>query len=175
MERSSEHWSKYKKGIQSPMTKHALDKHGGSKKLKFQVKIVKRYFTALARMVGEAVLIARKSKDSNFVLLNSKGEYNRCKLPRLTVDDGGGGDERKYTFFDPAFEAEIEKDIRESKVSKRFLKKEILESDNCAVGQNDFQSSATSFSASTLSNSSSGGSCRSKQQMNDKKRKRKET
>ena len=170
-ERGWEHLSKYQKGILCPMTKHALDKHGGSKKLKFQMKIVKRFFTALARMVGEAVLIARRSEDSNYILLNSKGEYNRCKLPRLTVDEGGGGDERKNAFFDPAFGDDIEKDNGESKVSKRFLKKGILDNDNCAVGQNDFQSSATSFSASTISNSSSG-SCGSKQQMNVKKRKR---
>ena len=125
-------------------------------------------------MVGEAVAIARKSDDNNFKLLNSKGEYNRCKLPRLTVDDGGGGEERKDTFSDPAFEAGFEKDNRESKGRKRFMKKAIPEGDNCAVGQNNFQSSATSFSSSTLSNSG-GGSCRSKQQMNAKKRKRKET
>ena len=54
--------------------------------LKIGMRVVGQYRTALERQVGEAVKILdaqRKGKN----LLNSKSEFNRCKLPRLYVGD----------------------------------------------------------------------------------------
>ena len=162
--RSSEHLKGYQKGItSSPLHKHSIEKHKGSKKVKFQFKVVKQFFTALSRMVAESVRIARRSEVSSNILLNSKGEYNRCKLPRLTVDGGGGEGDRKYSFNSPALDAGHDKDIRESKVCKRTLKQEISSlDDKCTLSQSGFQSAT---SGNILS------SC-SQQQMKVKKRKR---
>ena len=140
-----------------------IEKHKGSKKVKFQFKVVKQFFTALSRMVAESVRIARRSEVSSNILLNSKGEYNRCKLPRLTVDGGRGEGDRKYSFNSPALDAGHDKDIRESKVCKRTLKQEISSlDDKCTLSQSGFQSAT---SGNILS------SC-SQQQMKVKKRKR---
>ena len=96
-------------------------------------------------------------------LLNSKGEYNRCKLPRLTIDGGGGGEEGKNSFNSPALDAGYDKDIRESKVCHRTMKQEISSlEDKCALTQTGSQSET---SANILS------SC-SIEQMSVKKRKR---
>ena len=96
-------------------------------------------------------------------MLNSKGEYNRCKLPRLTVDGGGGEEERKNSFKIPALDAGYGKDIRESKVCQRTMKQEISSlEDKCAFSQTGSQSAT---SANILSSCSS-------QQKSVKKRKR---
>ena len=162
--RSSEHLIGYQKGITSnPLHKHSIDQHQGSKNIKFEFKVVKQFFTALSRMVAESVHIARKSEVSSNILLNSKGEYNRCKLPRLTIDGGGGGEEGKNSFNSPALDAGYDKDIRESKVCHRTMKQEISSlEDKCALTQTGSQSET---SANILS------SC-SIEQMSVKKRKR---
>ena len=50
--------------------------------VKFQMKVVRTHQSALSRQIHEAVLIAN-SWGKN--LLNSKNEYNRCIIPRLSV------------------------------------------------------------------------------------------
>ena len=60
------------------------------------MKVVQHHRSALGRQVGEAVRIKRRG-----LTHNSKGEFNRCLIPRLTLgleDDaedqpGGSGDE----------------------------------------------------------------------------------
>ena len=49
------------------------------------MKVVRRHQSALFRQVHEAVRLNRISQDPGVKVLNSKGEYNRCKLPRLQV------------------------------------------------------------------------------------------
>ena len=49
-------------------------------------KIVGNYRTALTRQITEAVRIRNRGKS----VLNSKGEYDRCRIHRLTI----GTDER---------------------------------------------------------------------------------
>ena len=56
------------------------------------MKVVRRHQTALFRQVHEAVRLHRISRNPGVKILNSKGEYNRCKLPRLQVQ---GSDEFK--------------------------------------------------------------------------------
>ena len=51
----------------------------------FRMKVVRRHQTALFRQVHEAVRLHRISKNPGVKILNSKGEYNRCNLPRLQV------------------------------------------------------------------------------------------
>ena len=145
--------------------KHSIDKHEGSKKVNFQFKVVKQFFTALSRMVAESVRIARMSEINGNILLNSKGEYNRCKLPRLTVDGGGGGyDEEKNSFPNPAVSVGQDMVTRESNVCQRTVKPDISTVSSCTVSQTGSQSETKYF---PLFNSSS-----QTQQMKVKKRKR---
>jgi hypothetical protein len=46
------------------------------------MKVVKYYRNALSKQVGEAIRIQRRG-----LTLNSKGEYNRCHITRLTLGD----------------------------------------------------------------------------------------
>ena len=56
------------------------DAHAGEKTPDFSFKVIKTFQSALMRQVSEAVRVERRGK-----VLNSKGIYNRCSLPRLTV------------------------------------------------------------------------------------------
>ena len=71
----------------SHMIKHFFDKHSEEnlEDMKFGAKILKQAKTAFNRQIGESVAI-QSSKDHH--LLNSKSEYNRCALPRLTAKLG---------------------------------------------------------------------------------------
>ena len=64
----------------SHMWKHMEDAHAGEKSPDFSFKVIKTFQSALMRQVSEAVRVERRGK-----VLNSKGIYNRCSLPRLTV------------------------------------------------------------------------------------------
>ena len=144
---------------------HSVDKHKGSKKVQFQIKVVKQFFTALSRMVAESVRIARRSETSGNILLNSKGkgEYNRCKFPRLTIDGGGGWNEDKGSFPNPALNVGPDVVTRESNVCQRTMKSDISTVSTCTVGQTGSQSEIKYF---PLFNSSPA------QQMTVQKRKR---
>ena len=67
----------------SHMYLHTEEEHpGGEDRIKFEMKVIRSHQSALSRQIHEAVLIAN-SWNKN--LLNSKSEYNRCIIPRLTV------------------------------------------------------------------------------------------
>ena len=83
-ERSKEHWSGLRsKSEKNHIWKHQMLAHGGSQEPNFLMMPVKYHRTALARQVGEAVRIRRRGGEG--ALLNSKGEYNRSHIPRLTI------------------------------------------------------------------------------------------
>ena len=48
----------------------------------FRFKIIKTFKDPMSRQLSEAVRIELRGSD----ILNSKGEYNRCRVPRLRVD-----------------------------------------------------------------------------------------
>ena len=80
-ERGGEHVRDCKKKQEdSHMWKHMETVHGGVSTPDFSFKVVKTFQSALMRQVAEAVRIEKVGK-----VLNSKGMYNRCSLPRLTV------------------------------------------------------------------------------------------
>ena len=82
-ERSKEHWADYKAGLDSShIRKHHITHHGGLGQPQFHLRPVKYYKTALGRQVGEAVRIRRRGEEK---LLNSKAEFNRCKITRLSL------------------------------------------------------------------------------------------
>ena len=84
-ERAGEHDQDYKKRKQdSHRLKHVETDHPGQDPPEFEFRVLATFHSALARQRSEAVLIRRKGEGA---VLNSKGVFNRCKLPRLTVED----------------------------------------------------------------------------------------
>ena len=84
-ERGKEHMEGYKQGREeNHMVKHKLMDHPGEE-VTFKMKVLVRHRSAFERQVTEAVLIEMKEKDG---LLNSKGGFNRCALPRIQVTIG---------------------------------------------------------------------------------------
>ena len=83
-----EHWAAFKVGSEgSHILKHHLVHHGGAGEPAFHLRAVKYYKTALNRQVGEAVRIKRRGGED--CLLNSKAEFNRCHITRLTLPQAG--------------------------------------------------------------------------------------
>ena len=81
-----EHWgANEKKKDDSHMFRHHLNEHGGGEEPKFMAKIVQYHTSALSRQLGEAVRIRRRGGQGS--ILNSKSEYDRCRIPRLTIEE----------------------------------------------------------------------------------------
>ena len=99
----------------SHMLKHILLHHPGQEMLsiEFDMKIRKFCKTSFERQVLEAVTIQQEK--NNHHLMNSKSEYNRCSLPRLSTKLG---------------EKEIKELVQEQEIDKKdeeFLDKRIRE------------------------------------------------
>ena len=71
----------------SPLFKHVSEEHDGNTNIRFEMKTIKKHFTAFSRLVHESVVIERTSKANDFNILNSKGEWGRSHLPRLRIDE----------------------------------------------------------------------------------------
>ena len=71
----------------SHILKHYIQKHSeeNPEDMRFKMRILSFKRSAYERQVHESVLI---QQNRNHHLLNSKMEYNRCSLPRLTVKLG---------------------------------------------------------------------------------------
>ena len=80
-----EHWQAYRTGKEdSHLRKHQQLHHDGAPPI-FHLRAVSYHRTALSRQVAEAVRIRRRGGAG--AILNSKGEYNRCHVPRLRLED----------------------------------------------------------------------------------------
>ena len=81
----TEHWRGWRLGkVDNHIAKHQHLHHGGDNQPKFVARAVRYHGSALQRQVGEAVRIRRRGGEA--MILNSKSEYNRCKIPRLVVE-----------------------------------------------------------------------------------------
>ena len=88
-ERGLEHLGDFESmKLDSHIMKHFLDMHEGERMedIKFGMRICKAANSAFDRQIAESVLI-QANKTDHFIL-NSKSEYNRCALPRLTAKIG---------------------------------------------------------------------------------------
>ena len=84
MERGQDHWKDYRDGKEtSHILKHHILHHGGEGEPKFHLRPTGFYRTALSRQISEAVQIKRRGGEES--LLNSKAEYNRSSIARLTL------------------------------------------------------------------------------------------
>ena len=82
--RGLQHSSDYfRKQESSHMWKHVSEAHPGKepKDIKFGMSVVRQHFSAFSRLIFEAILIFRGGDN----VLNSKTEFNRAKVPRLSV------------------------------------------------------------------------------------------
>ena len=68
------------------MAKHMLQYHEG-REPQFMMRVVEFHRTALSRQTGEAVRIMRMRRGGAGSVLNSCGEFNRCYIPRLRVEE----------------------------------------------------------------------------------------
>ena len=70
------------------MLKHYVEQHEGEDmdKIEFGMRTLKEARSAFERQIAESVNIQNKKKSN--IILNSKSEYNRCALPRLTAKIG---------------------------------------------------------------------------------------
>ena len=93
-ERSREHKKGATKGYdKNHMVRHQKLEHGGDQNPNFHMKVKGFYKTALARQVSEAVHIRRRGGEG--AILNSRGEFSRCYIPRLqVVEEEAAGVER---------------------------------------------------------------------------------
>ena len=83
-ERSAEHWADAEaKKESSHMVEHANTAHRGEEGVPdFKFKIVQSFKTCLERQIAEAVRIQKRG-----MVLNRRGEYNRCNITRLVLDN----------------------------------------------------------------------------------------
>ena len=117
--------SMYKRGLEhqndrdglkadSHMIKHYFDKHSEEelRDMKFGARILKQARTAFNRQIRESVAI---QSNIGHHLLNSKREYNRCALPRLSAKLG------EVTL------ASLEKEKKAEKEEEEALRRKIRE------------------------------------------------
>ena len=133
-ERGREHLADYKNlSTKSHMLKHQIIYHKEMKSIKFKMEILEFHTTAFSRQIHEAVQIDLVSKSGD--IMNSKSEYNRCSLPRLTVEGGKPAEESKSPGLHLT-EEEVEAEI--INLRKQRIK-EIRSKDRISDGRRDWQ------------------------------------
>ena len=85
-ERSREHWKQWgSKDERSHILKHMEMVHKGEEKPDFIMRAVAFHRSALTRQVGKAMRIGIRGGAG--MILNSKYEYDRCRIPRLVLEE----------------------------------------------------------------------------------------
>ena len=102
-ERTGEHWRDVRcNSVKSHMIRHQQLVHQGAAP-NFVMRAVKFYRTALSRQIGEAMRTMRRGGKG--MVLNSKSEFERYRIPRLQVEEQNGEELRKKE------EQELEEDL----------------------------------------------------------------
>ena len=68
----------------SPLWKHCTEEHAGVE-VQFRMRVVRKHRTPLTRQIQESVEIENSAAN---ILMNSKGEYNGSRIPRIVVEVG---------------------------------------------------------------------------------------
>ena len=99
----------------SHMFKHVSDEHPDSlpREIKFGMSVVKQHKSSFDRMVFESVLIYRGGHN----ILNSKSEFSRCQVPRLSVMVG---ENQQYDKF--------EKNVEVLKLKRQLVDEQMIKS-----------------------------------------------
>ena len=114
-ERGKEHWRDFTTNQEdSHIKKHHQIHHSGIGEPSFHLRAVGFFKSALTRQIAEAVLIQRWGEDT---ILNSKAEFNRSKIGRLTL-----GEEDKDKWEAPVIEEDdATKEWERSRTSDRRI------------------------------------------------------
>ena len=100
------------------MFNHIVDAHEDDKNPQFAMKVLRSHRSALERQIHEAVIIANSWDKGH--LLNSKHEYNRCVIPRLSVMMGDQEKiDRKRTEDEKEDDRRLEEELGIKKREKR--------------------------------------------------------
>ena len=103
--------------LDSQMLKHKILYHREEEReVKFTMKVVQFHQSSFDRQIHEAVAI-EMAKEKGEILCNSKGEYNRCVLPRLTAMNGSSKNNEGSN--NPLSEEEVERLIQEMRKDAR--------------------------------------------------------
>ena len=94
--------------------------------MEYGMRIRASFKSAIERQISEAVAIDLEEK-SGTKLMNSKAEYNRCKLPRLNTQSIE--DQIKEIEAERKRNKEISAEIRNLRKKKKSRKKEDIEDD----------------------------------------------
>ena len=122
-ERGAEHWRGYKeKAEDSHIYKHHVIHHGGVGEPSFHLRPVRFFKTALSRQISEAVWIQMWGEER---ILNSRAEFNRCKIGRLTI--GEEEDETKWRKMEQTGVGEEEEDLDQNKRSIKAWEKNVTQ------------------------------------------------
>ena len=114
-ERSQEHLNDMRQlKPSSHLLRHALDQHEGEQlgSIRFGMEIIKYTRTSFERQILESVCI---QQNTHHHILNSRSEYNRCSVPRLSTRLG----DKEYKKY--------EKKLEEEKLKEEALEKRIRE------------------------------------------------
>ena len=87
-----------KRNVDNVLWKHCATVHGGQV-VQFKMKVIKSHRTPLSRQVQESIEIEYSKAD---IVMNSKGEWNGSRIPRIVVEVGeklqeGEKEEQKNT------------------------------------------------------------------------------
>ena len=89
-ERQKEHYNGFNNMyLRSHILKHFLDAHRNISfeelERNIRVRVIGRYRTSFERQIGESIWLNNYLKNG-VTVLNSRNEYNRCKIPRLGLE-----------------------------------------------------------------------------------------
>ena len=76
----------------SPLWKHSVEHHDAREDVVYTMKVMRNHSTALTRQIEESVALDKKKVH---VLMNSKGEWNSQKIPRIVVQVQGRDEEEE--------------------------------------------------------------------------------
>ena len=124
-ERGREHVNDYRNlSLDSHMLKHNILYHPEKEQVDFKMRILEAHKNAFSRQIHEAVAIEMASTGG--IIMNSKSEYNRCALPRLTIDGktstgvgGAGGEASQVYLTDEELEAKIVQLRKQRRIRQR--------------------------------------------------------
>ena len=128
-ERGKEHLDQFRNmDERSHLLKHYLQFHRGIEieDMEIGMKVRSTFKSAIERQISEAVAICKEEREGTS-LMNSKAEYNRCKLPRLNTQSLE--DQMKEAEAEKEKEKELNKQIRDLKKEKKSRKKENIEAE----------------------------------------------
>ena len=76
----------------SPLWKHSVEHHNAREDVVYTMKVMRNHPTALTRQIEESVALDKKKVH---VLMNSKGEWNSQRIPRIVVQVQGRDEEEE--------------------------------------------------------------------------------